>query len=175
MQAQAPAEAAAPPVALAAQVQPLQVPFNRGVAVNFIVTGAQLIGQQVQVAQTLVNDIRNGTPIPVAVGRAVAGFIQIEVVAGHDLVAFGRQLVDFQSQSRQTVRTQATRRPDNIVTLRRDNSRSTAVQGDSNPSRPGHPSATGTSLRAVSISSVIDAITSRTIGDDNARHRKADN
>ncbi len=175
MQAQAPAEAAAPPVALAAQVQPLQVPFNGGVGANFIVTGAQLIGQQVQVARTLVNDISNGTPVPVAVGRAVAGFIQIEVVAGHDLVAFGRQVVDFQSQSRQTVRTQATSRPDNIVTLRRDNSRSTAVQGDSKPSsRVTHR------LRDVIAGSEHQQRHRRdrqqdNAGDDNARHRKPDN
>jgi hypothetical protein len=75
-----------------------QVSFNTRVAVDFIVTGAELIGQQIQVAQRLANDIRNGTPIPVALGRAVVGFINIEVVAGHDLVGFGRELVDFQIQ-----------------------------------------------------------------------------
>ena len=32
-------------------------------------------------------------------GRAVAGFINIEVVAGHELVGFGRELADFQIQS----------------------------------------------------------------------------
>jgi hypothetical protein len=115
--AQPTAQTTAPPVALAAQVQPLssgpaalglptqlpgliaqQVSFNTGVAVNFILTGAGLIGQQVQVAQRLADDIRNGTPVPVALGRAVVGFINIEVVAGHDLVGFGRQLVDFQIQ-----------------------------------------------------------------------------
>jgi len=116
VEVQTPAQAVAPPVALAAQVQPLQLPvpaalsqpsqlpaliaqqvsFNTGVAVDFIVTGAELIGQQIQVAQQLANDIRTGTPIPVALGRAVVGFINIEVVAGHDLVGFGRELVDFQ-------------------------------------------------------------------------------
>ena len=104
----------APPVALTAQVQPLQLPvpaalslpsqlpgliaqqvsFNTGVAVDFVVTGAELIGQQIQVAQRLVNDIRNGTPIPVAVGPAVVGFINIEVVAGPDLVGLGTALVN---------------------------------------------------------------------------------
>lgn len=110
VEVQTPAEAAALPVALAAQVQPLQLPeqipaliaeqvaFNTGVAVDFVVTGAELIGRQVQVAQTLVDDVRNGTPIPVAVGRAVAGFTNIEVDAGHELVGFGRELVDFQIQ-----------------------------------------------------------------------------
>lgn len=118
VEVQTPAQAVAPPVALTAQVQPLQLPvpaalslpsqlpaliaqqvsFNTGVAVDFVVTGAELIGQQIQVAQRLVNDIRNGTPIPVAVGRAVVGFINIEVVAGQDLVGFGRELVNFQIQ-----------------------------------------------------------------------------
>ena len=102
--------AVAPPIALAAQAQPLQLPalirtdaeqvsFNTGVAVDFVVTGAQLIGRQAEVAQTFVDDVRTGTPIPVAAERAVAGFINIEVVAGHELVGFGRELADFQIQS----------------------------------------------------------------------------
>ena len=110
IEAQAPAEALAQPVALTAQVQPLELPaqipaliaeqvaFNAGVAVDFVVTGAGLIGQQVQVAQRLADDIGNGTPVPVALSRAVMGFINIEVVAGHELVGFARQLVDFQIQ-----------------------------------------------------------------------------
>jgi hypothetical protein len=206
VEVQTPAQAVAPPVALTAQVQPLQLPvpaalslpsqlpgliaqqvsFNTGVAVDFVVTGAELIGQQIQVAQRLVNDIRNGTPIPVAVGRAVVGFINIEVVAGQDLVGFGRELVNFQiqflgtlvsqlppvistpahqalaasagavdtvsglangvidrlaqltpnvpfaqTQSRQTLRTAASLQPNNMFTLRRDNLKSAAVEGNS--------------------------------------------
>lgn len=107
MQTQVPAAAEAPPIALVAQAQPLQLPaliaeqvsFNTGVAVDFVVTGAQLIGRQAEVAQTFVDDVRTGTPIPVAAERAVAGFINIEVVAGHELVGFGRELADFQIQS----------------------------------------------------------------------------
>jgi hypothetical protein len=108
LEAQTPASAATTaPIALAVQAQPLQLPaliaeqvtFNAGVAVDFVVTGAHLIGQQAQVAQTLVDDVRTGTPVPVAVGRAVAGFTNIEVVAGHELVGFGRELADFQIQS----------------------------------------------------------------------------
>ena len=107
MEAHVPAAAEAPPIALVAQAQPLQLPaliaeqvsFNTGVAVDFVVTGAQLIGRQAQVAQTFVDDVRTGTPIPVAAGRAVAGFVNIEVVAGHELVGFGRELADFQIQS----------------------------------------------------------------------------
>jgi hypothetical protein len=107
MEAQVPAAAEAPAIALVAQAQPLQLPaliaeqvsFNTGVAVEFVVTGAQLIGRQAQVAQTFVDDVRTGTPIPVAAGRAVAGFINIDVVAGHELVGFGRELADFQIQS----------------------------------------------------------------------------
>ena len=61
-------------------------------------TGAQLIGRQLEVAGTLVDDIRNGTPVPVAVGRAVVSFINIELDAGRELVGFGRELADFQIQ-----------------------------------------------------------------------------
>ena len=118
------ARAEALPVALAAQVLPLQLPppttlglpaqqpvglpaqlpallaeqvsFNTGVAVDFIVTGALLIGRQLEGVGTLVDDIRNDTPVPVAVGRAVVSFIDIELDAGRELVGFGEQLVDFQ-------------------------------------------------------------------------------
>ena len=215
-----------PPVALAAQVQPLQLPaptalglpaqppalglpaprallpsqppallpalvaqqlsFNTGVAVDFIVTGAQLIGRQVEVALTLADDIHNGTPVPAALGRAVVSVINIELDAGRELVGFGRELADFQiqflgnlvselppviaepagralalsagavdtvsdvanrvldrlsqvstnvtvaqSQPRQTSRPGAFLRPDNAVTLRRDNAKSSAVERDS--------------------------------------------
>ena len=115
---QAAVRAEALPVALAAQLQPLRLPapttlglptqlpallaqqvsFNTGVAVDFIVTGAQLIGRQLEVAGTLADDIINGTPVPVAVGRAVVSFIDIELDAGRELVGFGRELADFQIQ-----------------------------------------------------------------------------
>jgi hypothetical protein len=107
-----------PPIAVAAQVRPLQFPvpttlalpsqlprllgqqvsFNAGVAIDFIVTGAQLIGRQLEVFGTLVGDIRNGTPVPVAVGRAVVSLTNIELDAGRELVGFGRELADFQIQ-----------------------------------------------------------------------------
>ena len=61
-------------------------------------TGAQLIGRQVEVALTLADDIRNGTPVPVALGRAVVSVINIELDAGRELVGFGRKLADFQIQ-----------------------------------------------------------------------------
>ena len=63
---------------------------------DFIVTGALLIGRQLEGVGTLVDDIRNDTPVPVAVGRAVVSFIDIEVDAGLELVGFGEELVDFQ-------------------------------------------------------------------------------
>jgi hypothetical protein len=104
IEAQAPAAAEAPPVALVAQEQPLQLPaliaeqvtFNTGVAVDFIVTGAQLIGRQLEISGTLVDDIRNGTSVPVAVGRAVVSFTNIELDAGRELVGFSKELADFQ-------------------------------------------------------------------------------
>ena len=104
------------PVALAAQTRPLplpapptlalpsqlpgllgqQVSFNAGVAVDFIVTGAQLTGRLLQIPGTLVADIENGTPVPVAVGRAVVSFANVELDAGRELVGFARELADFQ-------------------------------------------------------------------------------
>jgi hypothetical protein len=178
-----------PPALLPAQLPALvaqQLSFNTGVAVDFIVTGAQLIGRQVEVALTLADDIRNGTPVPAALGRAVVSVINIELDAGRELVGFARELANFQiqflgnlvselpaviaepagralalsadavdtvsdvanrvldrlsrvstnvtvaqSQPRQTSRPGAFPRPDNAMTLRRDNVKSSAVERDS--------------------------------------------
>jgi hypothetical protein len=102
-----------PAVALAAQVQPLpapptsvafpplellgqQVNFHIGLLVVFVVTGAQLVDRQLQIPGTLVQDIQNGTPLPVAVGRALQTFAEIEFDAGRELVGFAVEYVDFQ-------------------------------------------------------------------------------
>jgi hypothetical protein len=62
----------------------------------FVVTGAQLVGRQIPVPGTLVRDIQNGTPLPVAVGRALRTLAEVELDAGRELVGFAAQYVDFQ-------------------------------------------------------------------------------
>jgi hypothetical protein len=101
-----------PAVALTAQVQPSatpttlapqpltlaveQVNFHVGLFVDFIVTGAQLVGRQVTIPGMLLQDLGNGTPLGVALSRAVWTFAEIELDAGRELVGFAAQYVDFQ-------------------------------------------------------------------------------
>jgi len=110
----APVVAEQPVVALTAQVQSLppprvlvspaqpvqllgeQVNFHVGLAVDFIVTGAQLIARQLPVPGTLLQDIQNGTPLPVAVGRALQTLVEIELDAGRELIGFAAEYVSFQ-------------------------------------------------------------------------------
>lgn len=73
-----------------------QVNFHVGLAVDFIVTGAQLISRQLPVPGTLLQDIQNGTPLPVAVSRAVQTLVNVEVDAGRELVGFAAEFVNFQ-------------------------------------------------------------------------------
>src|SRR6478672_10933470 len=72
------------PLALAAE----QVNFHVALFVDFIVTGAQLVGRQVTIPGTLLRDIETGTPVPVALSRAVQTFVEIELDAGRELVGF---------------------------------------------------------------------------------------
>jgi hypothetical protein len=102
-----------PPIALAAQVQPLatpttvasiqpfdlvgqQVGFHVGFVTDFVVTGAQLVARQIPIPGTLLQDIQNGTPLPVAVGRALQTFADVEIDAGRELVRFATEYVNFQ-------------------------------------------------------------------------------
>ena len=83
------------------RLQPLtlaveQVNFHVGLFVDFIVTGAQLVGRQVTIPGTLLQDLGNGTPLPVALSRAVRTFAEIELDAGRELIGFAAQYVDFQ-------------------------------------------------------------------------------
>jgi hypothetical protein len=112
--ASVPRSARQPVVALAAQVNPLvtvtpatspqqvvgllnqQVAFHVDLAVDFVVTGAQLVGRQLPVPGTLLRDIEEGTPLPVAAGRALRTLAEIEVDAGNELVGFAARYVDFQ-------------------------------------------------------------------------------
>jgi hypothetical protein len=102
-----------PPIALAALAQPLaapstvasiqpfdlvgqQVGFHVGFVADFVVTGAQLVARQVPIPGTLLQDIQNGTPLPVAVGRALQTFADVEIDAGRELVGFATEYVNFQ-------------------------------------------------------------------------------
>ncbi|MBB5164595.1 hypothetical protein [Mycobacterium sp. AZCC_0083] len=102
-----------PPVALAALTQPLaapttvasiqpfdlvgqQVGFHVGFVTDFVVTGAQLVARQIPIPGTLLQDIQNGTPLPVAVGRALQTFADVEIDAGRELVGFATEYVNFQ-------------------------------------------------------------------------------
>jgi hypothetical protein len=102
-----------PPVALAAFTQPLaapttvasiqpfdlvgqQVGFHVGFVTDFVVTGAQLVARQIPIPGTLLQDIQNGTPLPVAVGRALQTFADVEIDAGRELVRFATEYVNFQ-------------------------------------------------------------------------------
>ena len=84
-------------------IQPLnllaqQVNFHVGFLVDFVVTGAQLFALEAAIPGTLAQDIQNGTPVPVALGRALLTFGGIELEAGQQLVAFGAEYVTFQLQ-----------------------------------------------------------------------------
>jgi hypothetical protein len=102
-----------PPVALAAFARPLaapttlaslqpfdlvgqQVGFHVGFVVDFVETGAQLVARQLPIPGTLLQDIQNGTPVPVAVGRALQTFVDVEIDAGRELVGFATEYVNFQ-------------------------------------------------------------------------------
>ena len=70
--------------------------FHVALFVDFIVTGAQLVGRQVAIPGALLRDIETGTPLPVALSRAVQTFVEIELDAGRELVGFAAQYIDFQ-------------------------------------------------------------------------------
>ncbi len=102
-----------PAVALTAQVQPLPLPlapaaplellsrqvnFHVDLLVDFVVTGAQLIARQVPVPGTLLLDLQNGTPLPVAVGRALQTLVEVELDAGRELVGYATEYIAFQAR-----------------------------------------------------------------------------
>jgi hypothetical protein len=108
-----PSHSEPPPIALAALAPPLtaptkatsiqpfdlvgqQVSFHVGFVADFVATGAQLFARQVPIPGTLLHDIQNGTPLPVAVGRALQTFADVEIDAGHELVRFATEYVNFQ-------------------------------------------------------------------------------
>jgi hypothetical protein len=95
----------APPIlpqpASLAPIQPLdplaqQVGFHIAFVADFITTGAVLFGREFAIPGALLDDIQNGTPVPVAVGRALQTFAQVELDAGRELVGFAAEYVSFQ-------------------------------------------------------------------------------
>jgi len=108
-----PSQPEPPPIALAVFARPLtapttaptiqpfdlvgqQVSFHVGFVADFVATGAQLFARQVPIPGTLLHDIQNGTPLPVAVGRALQTFADVEIDAGRKLVGFATEYVNFQ-------------------------------------------------------------------------------
>ena len=102
-----------PAVALTAQVQPLPLPlapaaplellsrqvnFHVDLLVDFVVTGGQLVARQVPVPGTLLLDLQNGTPLPVAVGRALQTLVEVELDAGRELVGYATEYIAFQAR-----------------------------------------------------------------------------
>ena len=116
------APSAPPPLALAAQVQPLrqlsaqalptrpttsaaiqplnlltqQVSFHIAFVADFLSTGAVLFGREFAIPGALLQAVQHGTPVPVALSRALQAFAQVEIEAGRDLVGFAAQYVSFQ-------------------------------------------------------------------------------
>ncbi len=88
------------PLAPAAPLELLsrQVNFHVDLLVDFVVTGAQLIARQVPVPGTLLLDLQNGTPLPVAVGRALQTLVEVELDAGRELVGYATEYIAFQAR-----------------------------------------------------------------------------
>ena len=89
------------PVLQLAPLQPLnplaeQVGFHLAFVGDFISTGAVLFAREFAIPGALLQDIQGGTPAPVAVGRALQTFAQIELEAGRELVGFAAEYVTFQ-------------------------------------------------------------------------------
>jgi hypothetical protein len=80
------------------QLNPLaqQVGFHIAFVADFLTTGAVLFAREFAIPGALLEDIHNGTPAPVAVGRALQTFAQIELEAGRELVGFAAEYVSFQ-------------------------------------------------------------------------------
>ena len=55
-----------------------------------------LFAREFAIPGALIQDIHSGTPVPVAVGRALQTFAQIELEAGRELVGFAAEYVGFQ-------------------------------------------------------------------------------
>jgi hypothetical protein len=91
--------AAQTPVALLHQIPDLvnqQLTFHIDFAADFVATGAALLGRQLEIPGTLLRDLQNGTPLPVAVGRALQSVVEIELEAGRELVGFAMDYIGFQ-------------------------------------------------------------------------------
>jgi hypothetical protein len=84
-----------------AAIQPLnlltqQVSFHIAFVADFLSTGAVLFGREFAIPGALLQAVQHGTPVPVAVSRALQAFAQVEIEAGRDLVGFAAQYVSFQ-------------------------------------------------------------------------------
>ncbi len=89
------------PLQQLAPLQPLdplaqQVGFHIAFVADFLTTGAVLFAREFAIPGALLQDLHSGTPVPVAVGRALQTFAQIELEAGRELVGFAAEYVSFQ-------------------------------------------------------------------------------
>jgi hypothetical protein len=73
-----------------------QVGFHIAFVAGFLTSGAVLFAREFAIPSALLDDLRNGTPAPVAVSRALQTFAQIELEAGREMVGFAVQYVSFQ-------------------------------------------------------------------------------
>jgi hypothetical protein len=73
-----------------------QAEFHINLLVDFVVTGAQLTGRIVAVPGTLRQHVDGGTPLPVAIGRGLVEFADIEFDAGRELVGYAEGWAEFQ-------------------------------------------------------------------------------
>ena len=73
-----------------------QVGFHIAFVADFLTTGAVLFAREFAIPGALIQDIHSGIPVPVAVGRALQTFAQIELEAGRELVGFAAEYVSFQ-------------------------------------------------------------------------------
>jgi hypothetical protein len=78
------------PVSLLGQ----QVRFHIAFVGDFLSTGAALFAREFAIPGTLIRDVQNGAPTPVA--RALQSFVQVELDAGRELVNFAAEYVSFQ-------------------------------------------------------------------------------
>ena len=73
-----------------------QVQFHVDFVVDFVVTGAQLIGRLIAIPGSVLEAVQSGTPLPEAAGQALEDFADVELDAGAELVDFGARYANFQ-------------------------------------------------------------------------------
>ena len=73
-----------------------QVDFHVDLAVEFVVTGAQLTGRLIAIPGTFLEDLSSGTPLSAAAREALLEFADVELDAGGKLVGYAVRYGNFQ-------------------------------------------------------------------------------